>query len=266
MQSVITWLKTVFMSKNNHKTTIKPPQNNHKYATEYEVDWIPEIMIPFAIQYPSKRVMTTQGRYLNNYPVGAVVHYTSGHNTKAGVSNEEMALRTIDHAIKHHHSYLVIDYAGNLYQCGPLTNWGHHAGKSNYPGLGKSVSKKLIGIEILCAGKLQKKPHAFVTWFRKTIPKEYVRSFHVQTDNIEAGHYEIFSRQQEQTLMKTLQFLHNNNPKVFKYEKVLGHDEISPGRKSDPGGSLSMTMPKLRQKLELYQQIGIDKNEGTDGN
>jgi len=39
------------------------------------------------------------------------------------------------------------------------------------------------------------------------------------------------------------------NPE-FRADWVAGHDEVSPGRKSDPGGSLSMTMPQFRYMLK----------------
>jgi len=47
-----------------------------------------------------------------------------------------------------------------------------------------------------------------------------------------------------------------NNPKVFKFKFVLGHDEVAGekgigyNRKNDPGASLSTTMTQFRKKIE----------------
>ena len=44
-------------------------------------------------------------------------------------------------------------------------------------------------------------------------------------------------------------WLKKNNPEIFNLEYVLGHSEISAGRKQDPGGALSMSMVEFREKL-----------------
>jgi lysozyme family protein len=49
--------------------------------------------------------------------------------------------------------------------------------------------------------------------------------------------------------VKLLLWLKGNQPDVFQFEFVLGHDEVSPGRKNDPGGALSVTLPQFRERL-----------------
>ena len=48
------------------------------------------------------------------------------------------------------------------------------------------------------------------------------------------------------TLMNMIRYMKAVCPD-FDVEWVVGHDEIAPSRKSDPGASLSMTMPELRK-------------------
>ncbi|WP_457021162.1 hypothetical protein [Luteimonas sp. A611] len=67
--------------------------------------------------------------------------------------------------------------------------------------------------------------------------------------NQSAGHYQKYTILQEASLRTLLTWLRSNNPDVFRFDLVLGHDEVSPGRKVDPGGSLSMTMSAFRQSL-----------------
>ena len=184
----------------------------------------------------------SQGSYAKGYPLGAIVHFTAGRHSglEAGM----------DEQVKNGYLYFIIDKDGNIGQNFPLDSWGSHAGVSTWPGLGDRVSNDLVGIEIQCAGKLTKTGSTYKTWFREAIPAGDVRSVSNQTENQEPGHYHKYTAAQEDALMRLLTWLRENNPDVFSYDLVLGHDEVSPNRKNDPGGSLSITMPALRAKLK----------------
>jgi len=75
-------------------------------------------------------------------------------------------------------------------------------------------------------------------------------------DNIQKGWYHEYSREQEESLAELLIWMKRNNPKVFKFKFVLGHDEVAGekgigyNRKNDPGASLSTTMTQFRKKIE----------------
>lgn len=190
-------------------------------------------------------VMKSKGKYANNYPVGAVVHFTAGHFS--GGLNK--AIDSIEGGIKNGYNFMVISYDGKVVQACPLTDWGYHAGKSSWPGLGESVSSKLVGIEINCAGKLEKRGDKYYTWFNLEIPQSDVR--HVAAkDNVQAGYYHKYSKEQEDALVELLLWMKSNNPDIFSFDFVLGHDEVAPDRKNDPGGSLSVSMPEFRNLLK----------------
>lgn len=196
---------------------------------------------PFADQGFKKS--KTQGKYANGYPIGAIVHYTAGARSglQAGMAEQ----------LKNEFTYFVIDKNGNIGQNFSLDTWGYHAGASFHPDLGKYVHSKLVGIEIQVFGKLKKSGSEYKTAYAipTIVPAEEVRVIEKQTDNQVPGPYQMYTKAQEEALFKLLRWLHDNNPEVFQYQYVLGHDEVSPGRKTDPGGSLSMTMPALRKKL-----------------
>lgn len=194
---------------------------------------------PFAEQDFEKS--RTRGSYANGYPVGAIVHFTAGRRSglKAGIAEQ----------VKNGYTYFVIDQEGKIGQNFSLDSWGYHAGQSTWPGLGDGVSSKLVGIELQAAGKLEKSGNGYKTWFGEAVPAAQVRVIAKQTENQEAGAYQIYTKAQEESLLKLLTWLRDNNPDVFQYKYVLGHDEVSPRRKNDPGGALSMTMPVLRKKL-----------------
>ena len=192
------------------------------------------------------RAAVTRGTYAEGYPKGAVVHFTAGRRN--GLAS------ALNYQVDQGHLYFVIDEDGNIGQNFPLDSWGYHAGRSGYSGLSGTVSDDLVGIEVQCAGKLTKQGDNYRTWFRTTVPESEVRTIPTKKDNQEQGHYENYTEAQEHALATLILWLYTNNPRVFNLEFVVGHDEVSPGRKNDPGGSLSMTMPEYREYLR--SQVG----------
>jgi N-acetylmuramoyl-L-alanine amidase len=193
--------------------------------------------------------MPTQGTYAKKYPVGAVVHFTAGRY-EGGL---QKAIDSIEGGIKNDYAFMCIGNDGSIVQAHPLDKWGWHAGISSWPSLGESLSKHLVGIEINNAGKLKKVGTKYLTWFDTEVPSSQVRKIDA-IDNMEAGYYHKFTEAQEKTLIDLLLWLKRNNPDVFNLDLVLGHYEISPGRKNDPSGSLSMSVAQLRKLIkEKYE-------------
>lgn len=217
--------------------------------------------------------MNDKGDYRYGFPEGLVVHWTSGWQLLRGhwptffpafspaakilkikKMAREYALRTAKGGAKDGYVFLVMDVLGNVYQSLDMTKHGSHAGKSHWQGVGYSVSKRFTGVEILNPGKLKLKSGKYMTWFGLEIPKENVRHIKTNTANQEAGYYCQYTAEQEVALEKLVNQLCEMSPningrKVFKMSNVVGHDEVSPGRKSDPGGSLSISMPEFRKKI-----------------
>lgn len=227
-----------------------------------------ELFYPKAIRYPNN--MRTKGTYKNHYPVGAVVHFTSGRSRKSpegGKRNQpshlkqgaQMVNTTIDEG---NYAYFVIDRDGNVHQAFSLDRWGQHAGESAWAGLSGTVSDELVGIEIECAGQVEPNGDGnYRAWFTVTskgdalfTPDEVRVS--VDNDNIQKGAYHKYSEAQEKALVELLLWLKANNESVFQFKFVAGHDEVAGkkgigyNRKNDPGGSLSMTMTEFRSLLE----------------
>jgi len=191
--------------------------------------------------------MKSRGKYKNGYPEGAVVHFTSGRSL-LGAKN---AKNTVEGGIKNGYMFFVIDKDGLVYQNFPLSDWGYHAGKSQWPSLGESLSSKLVGIEIANAGSVKPLNGKFVSWFGEIYDPSVVRTILKKRDALDCvGHFHKYTEAQETSLIALLSWLHKNNPSVFKLDNVIGHHECSPGRKNDPGGSLSMSMTALRAKLK----------------
>jgi N-acetyl-anhydromuramyl-L-alanine amidase AmpD len=197
--------------------------------------------------------MPTRGAYPGGWPSGAIVHFTAGRCDRGDPDAEA----TIRYGSSQQHCYFCISRSGKVYQTAPLNRWGSHAGQSSYPGLGSSVSSKVVGIEICNAGQVKKGVRGYEPWWNK--PGDPKNSYytdaevrHVERkDNIlSVGTYHCYTPKQEASLVELLLWLHAARPDIFKLDFVLGHDEVSPRRKDDPGGSLSMTMPELRALLK----------------
>ena len=144
-------------------------------------------------------------------------------------------------------NYFVIDESGNVGQNFPLNKWGYHAGKSYYDGLGTYISNRVVGIEVICPGHLDSRRTA---WFDRTkpFPEDKCRLEKRKNKNIAPGYYYKFTEEQENSLTKLLLWLWDQYD-CFQVPYILGHDEVSPSRKVDPGGSLSMPMPEYRTKI-----------------
>lgn len=223
-QEIGDWVDEVVRPEEKDRESISKKGQNLKYC-------------PFAETNFTKA--KTQGRYRKQYPEGAIVHFTAGRRN--GLKS------AMDWQTSQGYCYFVIDEDGNIGQNFPLNEWGSHAGRSSWPKLGsKWVSRYLVGIEVQCAGKLTSSGKS---WFGKRYPAEETRNVS-NKDNVKGGKYLKYTEKQEEALTSLILWLEQNNPNVFELDNVLGHDEVSPDRKNDPGGSLSMTMPEYRAFLK----------------
>jgi N-acetyl-anhydromuramyl-L-alanine amidase AmpD len=237
---------------------------NNQPGNEPAADQEEGIYYPDAIRLPGVR-MRVRDTYQHGFPIGAIIHSTDGRPND-GKQSAEYA------ASEGKYAYFVIGRTGNVYQCFSLSFWGEHAGPTRHPSLGNRLSRKLVGIEVVSAGKLKKiDDNRYRPWYNdkptRPTPKldddftaDAVRhreavgspaAFGYQT----AGYYHKFTAAQEAALTGLLKWLQHQRPEVFKFENVLGHDESAVedngkyGRKSDPGACLSVTMKEFRDRL-----------------
>lgn len=206
-----------------------------------------ELWIPFALRYPKK--MRAGGKFRKGYPEFLLVHFNAGRDGTG----------TLDYGIEKGYSFLLITRNGQLHQAAPLNEWGYHAGASFKEGYGESVSQYCVGVEISAAGKCDEVTvngvKKYKAWFH-TKESEYFDASEMRysagTEEKAKGWFQMYTKEQEATLIKLLAWLESNNPSVFKIEHTTGHENVATpkGRKNDPSASLSMTMAELIKKAK----------------
>jgi hypothetical protein len=212
--------------------------------------WYPEALIRTDIR------RAAQGEYPKGYPYGAIVHFTAGQYSK-GLENAISAISSSPYF------FCSIGTDGKFVQANPLNQWGYHAGESAWMIAGEKrsgVSNFLVGIEITNPGRLEVHQGKYYTYWdsarKQALDPAQVRVITQNRDNILAGAYLPYTNAQEQSLIEFLLWAKANNPGVFDFDYVLGHDEVAGPkgigrwRKNDPGGALSMTMTEFRKLLK----------------
>lgn len=230
-------IKNFFKKKSVNQSQNSSAKSEYSKKDRHGI-YYPEAIIP-------SESMNTKGKYQHGYPQGAIVHFTAGRS-KGGLKT---ALNTFQGGVKDGFTFFVISDDGQVIQGFPLNEWGYHAGKSSANGISGTVSDELVGIEVCCAGKLEKiSDNEFKSWFGEIYTKDEVR-FNDGKYGPDNGYFHKYTEKQEQALIQLLLWLKSNNPSVFSFDFVLGHHEVSPGRKNDPEASLSIPMSELRKKL-----------------
>ena len=174
-------------------------------------------------------------------PQSITVHYTAGWQNQR--PRDAIAFMQ-----RQGHGYLFMDEQGGVWQNIMLDESYAHAGVSTMPDFSQlkgrtNVSAFSIGIEVAAGGRVN---NVNQTWFKKTVPTSQIRTANRDIHGIN-GRFERFTQAQEDSLFKLCLDLckrFNIHP-----SNVVGHHEISPGRKDDPGGALSMGMHRFRAML-----------------
>ena len=187
-----------------------------------------------------------------------VMHYTAGG---AGVASRDYMLKSPTHKQRlsgaagkvYGSAHIVIDRDGSVWQIVPFNRKARHAGRSSWRGL-ESLNRHSIGIEIANYG-----------WLNQQGDGSYKRS---DTPRFAAGQvtvapmpsgssvmgWENYPTAQLDAIERVSRGLLAAYPSIGE---ILGHQEIAPGRKFDPGPAFPMT--RFRN---LVDDRGIGAMEG----
>jgi hypothetical protein len=197
----------------------------------------------------------------NGYPEYFVIHWTAGEPSQSGEAG-------ISEGVANGYTYAFLPRDGQLWQGAPIHDGGYHAGNA------KISSLKAFGVEVACAGRLEKIGDLFVPWFAKNkdgsinkgrcIPASQVRYDNdgPEDDGSFKGYYQVYTDEQVKTLVVTaLWFV---QVRKMPIDNIVGHDEVATphGRKCDPGFSIGDNgMVGFRNKIKSLVQQGKKWNE-----
>ena len=177
-------------------------------------------------------------------PDTIIIHYTAG-------ASAESSIETLCDPRAKASAHIVVARDGTITQLVPFNVIAWHAGKSSYDGR-VGFNRYSIGIEIDNAGRLTKSGNKYYAWFGKAYPEEEVIAA-VHRNETELAYWHRYSEEQIQAVFEICSELVD----VYKIKMILGHEEISPGRKVDPGPAFPLD--KLRERILMRDRYMEDE-------
>lgn len=157
-------------------------------------------------------------------PSYLILHYTAGRSLESSV--ESLCTRKQQGNASAH---VVLGRDGRIVQLAPFNVVTWHAGISRWGGL-VGLNSHSIGIEMDNAGLLKRVGNQYQAWFGKVYPDDEVTlAAHRHGGPVSPWH--AYSEAQIERAIELADLLVEH----YALQDVLGHEDIAPGRKTDPG-------------------------------
>lgn len=161
-------------------------------------------------------------------PQYLVMHYTAGRSVRASIN-----WLTNPDAKASAHLVIARD-DGAVTQLVPFDRIAWHAGRSRWEGL-SGLNRYSIGIELDNAGILTRQGSTWRAWFGAAYDAdEVVEATH--KNEIEPRGWHAFTEAQIESAIAVARLLVG----AYGLKDIIGHDDIAPGRKIDPGPAFPM--------------------------
>jgi len=162
-----------------------------------------------------------------------VLHYTAGQATAS--------INTLLNPKSNASAHLVVDRDGTITQIVPFNKIAWHAGKSSYNGR-TGYNNYSIGIEIVNAGPLTKSGNIYRSWYGEAFnPSDVIEAIH--RNQTTAKFWHIYTPEQITAVTELCSLLIEE----YSIKYILGHEEVAPTRKTDPGPAFPLD--KIRTQL-----------------
>lgn len=207
----------------------------------------------------SERATPNRGGVIT--PKYLIFHFTAGPSA-------ESSIKWLCNSEAKASAHLVVGRDGSITQLAPFNIKTWHAGKSHWAGI-TGLNSCSIGIELDNAGELTKKGGEYEAWFKNKYPmNEVVEATHKSCDR--CSYWHSYTKVQIETALELAKLL----VKEYKLIDILGHDDIAPERKSDPGPAFpleeikSLVLGRGEEDDELYEvtvsSLNIRKGPGVE--
>jgi N-acetylmuramoyl-L-alanine amidase len=163
-----------------------------------------------------------------------IIHYTAGASAESSVA-------TLTNPDVKASAHVVVGRDGAITQVVAFDTVAWHAGASQY-GTRTGFNKYSIGIEIDNAGLLEKKGDKYYSWFGRAYEEEDVVCAVHRNEKI-PRYWHMYTEKQIQVVDELCRVLASR----YNLKYILGHEEISPIRKIDPGPAFPLD--KLREQI-----------------
>lgn len=161
-------------------------------------------------------------------PKYLIIHYTAGLTLDGAVTWFKKPEAKAS-------AHITIGRDGTIVQQVPFNHIAWHAGKSKWDSL-VGMNGYALGIELVNAGKLARRADgAWVNWANNVIPDAEVVVLTHKNESQPAG-WHVYTQAQLDAAIEVSRALNER----YKFFDILGHDDVSPGRKVDPGPAFPM--------------------------
>lgn len=168
-------------------------------------------------------------------PKYLLMHYTATTSAKSTINWFQKPEAQVS-------AHLLIDRDGSITQFAPFNVRTWHAGRSSWGAL-VGLNAHSIGVELVNAGKLMKNDNVWYSPLdRKKIPASQVL-YAIHKNEQHAEGWQDYTEAQLEAAMEVGALLVNE----YALKDVLGHDDVSPFRKTDPG--TAFPMPGFRSRI-----------------
>lgn len=156
-----------------------------------------------------------------------VMHYTAGTSASSSIS-------WLTNRRAQASAHIVIARDGSVTQLVPFNKCAWHAGRSVWKNR-QGLNQYSIGIELDNAGKLAQQGGAWKSWSGHDIEdSDVIIATHKHASSADGWH--VYSQAQIESALQVAEVLVDRYP----IKNVIGHDDIAPRRKSDPGPAFPM--------------------------
>ena len=182
-----------------------------------------------------------------------IIHYTAGGDALNSVN-------WLCNPIAQASAHVVIGRDGRIYQLIPFDTVAWHAGRSSWKlpdgTVREGYNQYSLGIELDNAGILERNGCEYISWFGRSYGEGEV-CFATHRNEAQPRYWHRFTEAQLNTVEELCGLLLDK----YGLKYVLGHEEVSPLRKQDPGPAFPLE--KIRDRILMPRRAdGPELEEG----